>query len=456
MELKSDSQFRALIEHSSDLISLVTEDGIVRYQSPSIERMLGYESGEFVGENVFEYFHPDDRPHVLEAFEKAIDSPGLKTDRVEYRFRHEDGSWVWLESTATNQTDTELDGYVITSRLIGERKEQERRLAEERDKYEALVTNSHDAIGIIQDVEYVFANPQSRDILGYEASELIGEAFDEIMAPGDRDLVRNRYEQRLDPEAKSPPAQYEVRILTKEGDERIVELSAAAIQYEGESADLVTFRDVTERKEYERALEERNDELEALNRLVRHDIRNDMAVILGWAEMLEDYIEPGGEESLQKIQASGEHIVELTKIARDFVETLVSDADADVSPTSLRSIVMTELDLTREAFPDAKFETACEIPDVEVTANELLGSLFRNILNNAVQHTDKDAPIVVVDCEVKSDVVEVRIADNGPGIPDDQKESIFGKGEKGWIVQALVSDCTSFKRWSTSTMVGFG
>lgn len=73
--------------------------------------------------------------------------------------------------------------------------------------------------------------------------------------------------------------------------------------------------------------------------------------------------------------------------------------------------------------------TRTEIPAVNVVGNDLLGAVFRNLLNNAVQHNDCDNPVVALDFEVTDDV-SVRIGDNGPGIPDDRKEAIFGKGEQ--------------------------
>jgi signal transduction histidine kinase len=71
------------------------------------------------------------------------------------------------------------------------------------------------------------------------------------------------------------------------------------------------------------------------------------------------------------------------------------------------------------------------VPDVDVLANEMLGSVFRNLLNNAVQHNDAETPVVEVDCDVRAEDVIVRVADNGPGIPDEQKERIFEKDRKG-------------------------
>ncbi|WP_321168916.1 HAMP domain-containing sensor histidine kinase [Halorubrum sp. CBA1125] len=66
-----------------------------------------------------------------------------------------------------------------------------------------------------------------------------------------------------------------------------------------------------------------------------------------------------------------------------------------------------------------------------VHANEMLASVFRNLLNNAVQHNDTETPTVTVTCEEDDDRVRIRVADDGPGVADDRKTAVFGKGEKG-------------------------
>ncbi|WP_435069869.1 PAS domain-containing sensor histidine kinase [Haloplanus sp. C73] len=259
--------------------------------------------------------------------------------------------------------------------------------------------------------------------------------------PDDRDRVRANIEasaQGLRDEA------YEGRVVQPDGSIRWVLTRQVLVRDDdGEVSEVVGIcTDITEQKR-------REQELELLNRIVRHDIRNDMAVVLGWAEILQDHVDAEGEEYVRNILSSGEHVVELTEVARDYVETIVSNETLDVEPVALRPVLETELSLREESFPEAEFVVDGSLPDVEVAADSMLSSVFRNLLNNAVQHNDTETPRVEVSCDVRDDTVEVRIADNGPGISDDHKEIVFGKGERGlgspgtgiglYLVDTLVS-----------------
>ena len=135
-----------LLSHSVDVITVLDESGVIQYESPSLRRMFGYEPAELVGDNVFEYIHPDDRQTALETFHDLIESSaGYRTGRVELRFRHENGEWIWIESRGANEKGSEIGGYVVTSRDITERKQYERELEQERDRLERFASLvSHD------------------------------------------------------------------------------------------------------------------------------------------------------------------------------------------------------------------------------------------------------------------------------------------------------------------------
>lgn len=118
----SEARFRALIENSSDITTLLDRDGIARYTSPSIERMLGYGDEELVGQNILALVHPDDLPEVRSALTHAVENPGL-VQHVEHRFKGKDGVWRYLESVGKYfLDDSPVSGIVVNSRDIGARK----------------------------------------------------------------------------------------------------------------------------------------------------------------------------------------------------------------------------------------------------------------------------------------------------------------------------------------------
>lgn len=219
---------------------------------------------------------------------------------------------------------------------------------------------------------------------------------------------------------------------TRDGETRFYDVSSAPFMTgEVTTGQLLTITDVTDRESYRRQLETKTEQLEALNRVVRHDIRNDMAVILGWAELLEEQVDDDRREALEPILQKSRHVIQLTEVAKEFVDSLSEGESTELKQIELRPLLDVELAAVRESFPNAEFRLSGEPPNVSVRANEMLSSVFRNILENAVRHSDDDSPEVTVGFDVDPETVRVRIADDGPGISDDRKEQIFGKGEKG-------------------------
>ncbi|MFW5938497.1 MAG: ATP-binding protein [Halanaeroarchaeum sp.] len=217
-----------------------------------------------------------------------------------------------------------------------------------------------------------------------------------------------------------------------EGTRRFYQISRNAFTSGGATAgELLAIDDVTEREQYRIQLEERTGQLEALNRMVRHDIRNDMAVVHGWAESLREHVDEEGRDALDRVLRKSTHVIELTETAREFVDSVSGDAVLDAKPVSLGSVLESEVRAAHESYPDAEIRLPDGPPRVTVRGNEMLSSVFRNLLTNAVQHNDDDAPTVTVTCEVAHDRARIRVADNGPGVPDDRKTEIFGKGRKG-------------------------
>ena len=133
----SEERFRSLIENAQDIITILDSDGVIRYQSPSIKRVLGYEFEELIGTSVFDLVHPDDLSKVVNIFRYGIENPGMPQSAT-FRFRHRDGSWRSLDAVGTNQLDNpHLAGIVVNSRDVTERREMDERLRQSQ-KMEAV------------------------------------------------------------------------------------------------------------------------------------------------------------------------------------------------------------------------------------------------------------------------------------------------------------------------------
>jgi len=181
----------------------------------------------------------------------------------------------------------------------------------------------------------------------------------------------------------------------------------------------------------------RNDQLEALNQILRHDIRNDMTVVLASAELLAADVSEDNRASHERLVANAEHVVELTNTARDLASATADGEAGDLEPVRLEPVLREEVEAARGNNPEATISLE-GVHSATVPANDMLGSVFRNLLNNAVQHNDTDDPTVAVEAAVEPGAgpgetgrVVVTVADDGPGIPDAMKESVFEHGAVG-------------------------
>jgi PAS domain S-box-containing protein len=144
----SEKRFRALIENSSDAVALLTVDGTVLYTTPATERLLGYTADEFIGQNALSLVHPDDLDNTLQVLEHLLQQPDNTTVAM-LRYRHKNGSWVWLEGVGRNLLhDLSIGAIVANFRNISERKQQEEALRRRAEELTALHDITLDVIGL--------------------------------------------------------------------------------------------------------------------------------------------------------------------------------------------------------------------------------------------------------------------------------------------------------------------
>ena len=175
---KSEKRFRALTQNSSDIVTLLAADGTIRYQSPSIERILGYQPEELVGENIFDYVHPEDLKRVRGRFAEGLAEPNLRSS-AQYRFRHKDGSWRYLESIGSNLLgDSEVGEFIVNSRDVTERVWAEEKLQQQA----VLLEQTHDAVFTRRlDGRIIYWNEAAQRLYGWLKEEAVGQTSHDLL-----------------------------------------------------------------------------------------------------------------------------------------------------------------------------------------------------------------------------------------------------------------------------------
>jgi diguanylate cyclase (GGDEF)-like protein/PAS domain S-box-containing protein len=181
-----EQRFRALADQSSDIIVLVNQKGIITYENPAIERVLGFKVEERIGAGLFDLVHPDDLKFLIDVAIAAVRATNASVLKSEIRLRHRDGSWRTFEVTASSLVnDTVIEGGIINLRDITERKlseealrESEERHREREERYRNILDNMEEAYYEVDlKGNFTFFNNTAVTNLGYTDNVMMGMNF---------------------------------------------------------------------------------------------------------------------------------------------------------------------------------------------------------------------------------------------------------------------------------------
>jgi len=293
-----------------------------------------------------------------------------------------------------------------------------------QQKYERLVDNAPDEISQVRlDGTILAANDTMARAFNTTQAELVGQQLSSILP---EDVAANRRKQGRRAITAGSVVTFQDSIGLRHFHNIVVPLATGG---EAESVQIVT-REITIQKHNEEQLRRKKEELTFINRIVSHDIKNDVSVISGWAEVLAEHTDADATEMVDRIKTTSDHIAELSGIAKDFVDSIEGTTNVDLEAVDLGEIVTTEVSKLRSKHDEAAVTVADDI-DTVVRANELLSSVVGNLLTNAIRHNGATTPEIEITATTTATTIVLRIADNGPGVPDSEKEDIFEKGRKG-------------------------
>lgn len=276
---------------------------------------------------------------------------------------------------------------------------------------ETTVTEIDDAVvALDSDDTVVDMNPAARRLFDLEAGrtgEPAADLFDPY--PALRDQLDAGYDHRTK------------ITLTVDGVERDVDLDVTPVEYgRGSRGRVIVLRDITSLKQRERdlALVKR-----VLTRVFRHNVRNDVTTIRGYAEVIERRADEDIAEYAEVILDQSDELIAQSEKAR-LIEEIV-DAEEAVETVELGPLVRGTVATHRKHTPEVDIETAIE--DVTVLAHREIGQALDQLVENAIEHAE--SPAVTVAVEVDQRAARVIVADDGPGMPAGEIDAILNDKE---------------------------
>lgn len=432
------SDFREIFEKADIGIALNDPDeGTVGMVNQRYADMMGYTPEDLKNMPIGEItaddpeFTQEDAVRVMEA---AMDG---EVQEFKWPLKHRDGEKIWCRVSLQRAIIGGKERLLAFVTDITEQRQQRHELSEKKvelEKYTEIYNKADDAIGLIdpETGEIVDVNPRYCKLLGYSYEELVGKKVSGISA---------------DTEEFSQEKALNVIMEVMEGEHRTcdwllkkkdcstlwVEASLKRVSISGNDRLLVFLRDISERQERKQQLEEYMHQMEFFNSLLRHDVLNGMTVIRTRANQLLESVEKGDKDHAEVVVEWADNVSEVINRIQDVLKTLTGEGEKNLKSVSLSEKLIEQTNNLDNTYPEITVET--DVPSgLEVRANDLLGDVFKNVLKNIVDHNDTEGLHVSTTVKVNSDgTALVRIADNGQGIADEYKDTVFERGERGHV-----------------------
>jgi len=261
---ESEEWFRGIYERAGIGIALVGLDGHFLDTNPAFQEMLGYGREELRGMHFAGITHPDDLAEDM-ALAASLVAGETESYRLEKRYVRRDGRILWGLLTGSLVRDAEGGPQFLIGMIenITERKQVEDALRESEERYRSLVELMPDAVVVHQDGIIVYVNPACVRIAGGESPEdFMGKPLDLFVSPEYREVVAGQILRMQQEGTATPLAEQELRTL--DGRAIQVDITATPILYQGRPSIMTVFRDISERKRAELALQESEEQFRAL------------------------------------------------------------------------------------------------------------------------------------------------------------------------------------------------
>jgi len=432
-----------IVESSSVPTFVIDEDHIVTHWNRACENLTGIKKEDIVGtKDSWKAFYKKDRPIMADLVLKDADEDEIekyygdiytKSPLLEEAYEAEDffedfgknGRWVYFTAAPIRDSSDKKIGAIETLQDVSERKNKEKenemikeRLQEAVTRFRRISEISPFAVilidkksGLIKD-----ANKAAENLIECNREDIIGQNYLELHPEDEKEIIKEVINNNNSNELSFSR---EFHINRYNDDEIPVEIMNSTVKFGDDEVEYFALKDITFRKNM-------RDREDFLHSILRHDVKNKTQVIHGYLKLIKEYNIP--EEARDYIARSIKTAEEGLDIINKVRTMSNLKRDIKMEDIELCSVVDKVIEANEVIFEKREIETECDKKDIHVKGGPLIEELFSNIIDNAIKHADCD--LLKISAEVLENKVEVRIEDDGKGIPDKVKNKLFRRGYK--------------------------
>jgi len=406
------------------------------YANEGFKRVTGYPGSEIIGRNCQFLQGPDTASQPVAAMREAIDAEEPVT--VELRNYRKDGSEFWNRVTITpiRNDAGEVTHYLGFQEEVSERKATE---ADLRRFERAVEAAGHGIFITDADGRIEYVNEAFEEITGYDYEEAVG-SDPGLLAAGTAD---DEGDESVWSEL-SPGEVWEEETVNRHKSGRLYHVHQTVAPITNQHDEIEAFvgikTDVTEQVE-------REQHLAVLERVLRHNLRNDINVMMSRAELIAEGMADDPAASARRIIERGQQLVEMADKERS-VTSLLSQPP-ELTGCDLTAVLDRATGVVQEQYPDATVSLSVPAGPLPVSAVLEIDQAVVELLENAIEHTSSAPPSVTVTVETGPDTVDLYVADEGPAIPEMERQIITGDIETDdlthgsgiglWLINSIVT-----------------